>query len=453
MQSIRCAVVCSMVIAVCQLANGFHVPVLRKHAPMMRTLTMLKETVDEKPVSSPLPAVTSPTDSTVPATASVVAPEKKEEKKEKKEEKKEKENTLFDDLGVFVENSLDTIEDVVLHTRRYFLTADPQVDPLSVAFSNKIRRKKRVVLVGSGWSAHAFMKICETDGYDVVCVSPRPYFVFTPMLASTSVGLVEYRSIVEPVRVANPLVTYVEAEMTDIDVDRKTIQVTSKFRPDEDIEIAYDYLVYAAGCKVNSMGMKEVDQYCVNMKEIDDVRTIKNKILDAFEQASLPSKIANETEVRRLLSFAIVGAGPVGVEFAGGLSDFLDTELERLYPYLSKYVTINLISATPSVLNVFDASLQQAALSTLKSRRINVITNSRVTRIADGKLYYRLKKEGEGRARDAKPSDKPAEKSDKPEIPDLELDFGLCLWAAGTAPRSLTKGKPLHPLLSTKSIL
>jgi hypothetical protein len=64
---------------------------------------------------------------------------------------------------------------------------------------NAIQREKIVVL-GTGWGAAAFLKGIDTSLYDVTVVSPRNYFVFTPMLAGASVGTVDYRSITEPVR-------------------------------------------------------------------------------------------------------------------------------------------------------------------------------------------------------------------------------------------------------------
>ena len=113
------------------------------------------------------------------------------------------ESSFYRDLALLSTKALDTVEDAVLHFRRTFLPSYQESATLewmqNTAFKGR-RHKARVVVVGSGWAAHAFLKICETDGYEVVCVSPRPYFVFTPMLASTAVGTVEYRSIVEPIR-------------------------------------------------------------------------------------------------------------------------------------------------------------------------------------------------------------------------------------------------------------
>jgi hypothetical protein len=60
--------------------------------------------------------------------------------------------------------------------------------------------KEKVIVLGTGWGAAAFLKGIDTDLYDVTVISPRNYFLFTPMLAGASVGTVEYRSITEPIR-------------------------------------------------------------------------------------------------------------------------------------------------------------------------------------------------------------------------------------------------------------
>lgn len=59
--------------------------------------------------------------------------------------------------------------------------------------------KPRVVVLGTGWAACSFLKLLDTKLYDVVCISPRNHMVFTPLLASTCVGTLEFRSVAEPV--------------------------------------------------------------------------------------------------------------------------------------------------------------------------------------------------------------------------------------------------------------
>ena len=62
------------------------------------------------------------------------------------------------------------------------------------------KTKERIVVLGTGWGAASFLKDIDTSLYDVTIISPRNYFLFTPMLAGASVGTVEYRSITEPIR-------------------------------------------------------------------------------------------------------------------------------------------------------------------------------------------------------------------------------------------------------------
>lgn len=60
--------------------------------------------------------------------------------------------------------------------------------------------KKKVVVLGTGWGGIGFLKELDTSLYDVYVISPRNYFVFTPLLPSVTAGTVESRSIVEPIR-------------------------------------------------------------------------------------------------------------------------------------------------------------------------------------------------------------------------------------------------------------
>lgn len=61
-------------------------------------------------------------------------------------------------------------------------------------------KKKRIVVLGTGWAGTSFLKDLDISSYDVQVVSPRNYFAFTPLLPSVTCGTVEARSIVEPVR-------------------------------------------------------------------------------------------------------------------------------------------------------------------------------------------------------------------------------------------------------------
>lgn len=73
--------------------------------------------------------------------------------------------------------------------------------------ATKAGEKPRVVVLGTGWAGCRLMKGLDTSTYDVVCVSPRNHMVFTPLLASTCVGTLEFRSVAEPIGRIQPAIS------------------------------------------------------------------------------------------------------------------------------------------------------------------------------------------------------------------------------------------------------
>jgi len=118
---------------------------------------------------------------------------------------------VLGDIFLLVDRTLDTVEDIGVHLRR---ATERDMDKRfrKDRLERKDETKKRVMVLGTGWGGHAISKVVDTGLYEVVIVSPRNFFLFTPMLAGSSVGTVDYRSIIEPIRAANPIADYYEAQ-------------------------------------------------------------------------------------------------------------------------------------------------------------------------------------------------------------------------------------------------
>ena len=109
--------------------------------------------------------------------------------------------------------------------------------------------REKVVVLGSGWAGFNQALNMSKD-VPLTVVSPSNHFLFTPLLASSAVGTLEFRCIQEPIRtVLGPEGHYIQARATSLDpVNRQLICQTSF---DDIFKLDYDKLVISVGVKTN----------------------------------------------------------------------------------------------------------------------------------------------------------------------------------------------------------
>ena len=246
------------------------------------------------------------------------------------------------------------------------------------------KKRKKVVVLGSGWGALSVLNHLTPGQFEVTIVSPRNYFLFTPLLPSVTVGTVDPRSIVEPIRkliykhYKDTPITFLEAECTAINHHLKQIVCEDRSEIVGEVStcnLPYDILVIAVGSATNTMGMPGVEKYCHFLKEIPDARSIRNTLVDLVETASIPEQ--TEAERKRLLHFVVVGGGPTGVEFAAELQDFLKEDVSKIYPNVGEDVSVTLVQSRDHILNTYDQTISQYTENQFKSDSIKVISNAR----------------------------------------------------------------------------
>ncbi|CAL5211842.1 unnamed protein product [Lathyrus oleraceus] len=277
--------------------------------------------------------------------------------------------------------------------------SESQSEPERPIVEDNEPRKKKVLVLGTGWAATSFLKGLDASLYDVQVVSPRNYFAFTPLLPSVTCGTVEARSIVEPVRniikKRKGEIKFWEAECVKIDAAGKKVFCRSNIENlvgSGEFSLDYDFLVVSVGAQVNTFNTPGVKENCHFLKDVEDAQKIRLSVIDCLEKAVLPS--LSEEEQRSNLHFVIVGGGPTGVEFAAELHDFIQEDLIKLYPTVKDKVKITLIQSGDHILNMFDERISLFAEQKFTRDGIEVQTGCRVLSVNDKEITMKVKSTG-----------------------------------------------------------
>lgn len=241
----------------------------------------------------------------------------------------------------------------------------------------------RLVILGSGFASMSLLKRIDLRRFHTTVVSARNHFLFTPLLPSTTVGTVEFRSIIEPIRKARSGDFFYQGTCRRVDFEKRQI-ICSTIDPDVEFALDYDYLVIAVGAWNNTFGIPGVEQHAYFLKELTDARRIRERIIECMERADVPGIDPQERD--RLLHFVVVGGGPTGVEFAAELHDLLDEDLDKSYPGMRDRVRITLFEAMDTILNTFDARLRDYTLAHFDRHGIDVRLASPVAEVGPDHL-------------------------------------------------------------------
>ncbi|KAF5093929.1 hypothetical protein D0Z00_003777 [Geotrichum galactomycetum] len=287
--------------------------------------------------------------------------------------------------------------------------------------------KKTLVILGSGWGSASLLKKIDASQYNIIVVSPRNFFLFTPLLPSCTTGTIEHRSIMEPIRAIirnkEASVTYYEAEATNIDYENKKLVIKESANHDrEQISstrtIDFDYMVIGVGAQNSTFGIPGVQDNACFLKEIPDAQKIRQKIMDRIEAASF--KNLDDEDRKRLLHTVVVGGGPTGVEFAAELQDFFEEDLKKWIPEIAKDFKVTLVEALPNVLPSFSKQLIEYTEKTFQAEKITVLTKTMVKKVTSDVVT--------------------AEATNADGTKEIiELPYGLLVWATGNSARPVIR--------------
>lgn len=231
-----------------------------------------------------------------------------------------------------------------------------------------------IVIVGAGFGGLEAARRLAKGRVRITVIDRRNHHLFQPLLYQVATASLATSEIAWPIRsLLNRFrnVTTLLGTVIGVDTTGKAVLL------DDERSIPYDTLIIATGARHAYFGNDAWEPYAPGLKTLEDATTIRRRILAAFEQAEWETDTA---ERRRLLTFAIIGAGPTGVELAGTIAELAHETLRRDFRNIdTREARVVLVEAGPRILAGFTEDLSAYAEDALSRLGVEVRTGKAVS--------------------------------------------------------------------------
>jgi NADH:quinone reductase (non-electrogenic) len=244
----------------------------------------------------------------------------------------------------------------------------------------------RIVVLGGGFGGVAATRELERlcrgkPNVEITLVSRDNFFVLTPLLFEACSGALELRHCAQPIRPALRQARFVEATVTQVDVERRVVHAQAQ--EGNTYELAYDQVVIALGASTN-LDLIPGSEAAFTFKTMADALVLRNHLIERFERADA----TGDPSLRQhALTFVVIGGGLVGVELLGELTAFVD-DIIRYYPRIQREeVRFHLFEASPRILPEVDPELADEAVRVLRHRGADIRAATPVRAIETGRIH------------------------------------------------------------------
>jgi len=237
-------------------------------------------------------------------------------------------------------------------------------------------KRPRIVIIGAGFGGLEAAKALRKADVDIMLIDRTNHHLFQPLLYQIATAGLSPPSIAAPTRYLfrkQPNVTTLLGEVVDINASARTVLL------ENGEAIPYDHLIVASGATHSYFGNDQWAEHAPGLKTLEDAFNIRRRVLLAFEHAERED---DEATRERWLTFAVIGAGPTGVEMAGTMAEIARHTLAGEFRRIdSRRARVLLIEGGDRVLLAFPPSLSQRAAEQLTSLGVEVRTAHKVIHI------------------------------------------------------------------------
>ena len=241
--------------------------------------------------------------------------------------------------------------------------------------------KPKVIIIGGGFGGLWAAKALADKPVDVTLIDRKNHHVFQPLLYQVATAVLSPGEIAQPIRRILHKFKNIEVilgEAAGFDKESNRISLT------DGSQIAYDYLIVAAGARHAYFGHDDWEREAPGLKTLEDALEIRRRVLLAFEYAERKAYL---TGVQKQLNFVVVGGGPTGVELAGAIADIARKALAKDFMAIdTRKAKVMLFEGSDKILGTFGHDLSESAKSQLESLGVEVWINSFVTDVEPGRV-------------------------------------------------------------------
>lgn len=258
--------------------------------------------------------------------------------------------------------------------------------------------RHRVVVIGGGFGGLATVQALKGADVEITMIDRRNHHLFQPLLYQVATTALSPSEIAWPIRMLlkhRPEVTTLLGNVVGIDKAQQLVEL------EDGGTVAYDTLVLATGARHAYFGHDDWEPYAPGLKTLEDATAMRRRLLLAFEAAE---RETDPVKRRALLTFAIIGAGPTGVELSGAIIELARTTLRSEFRSIKpEEARVVLIEMGRRVLANFREDLSAYARSALEKLGVEVMLGRAVTNVT----------------------------ADAVHLGDEVLEAGTIIWAAG----------------------